>query len=165
MSEVVYAMELNTRGRYAVMAMADLAKFGGAQSVPLSAVAQRQKISLDYLEQLFLKLRRAGLVESTRGRHGGYKLGRAAHDINVAEIMSAVDEGTRMTRCFGEAAGPCLGDSRCITHNLWSALGDHIETFLAGVSLSDVIDGSSPVSLPTPASAADVGAAMTGPAL
>lgn len=157
-------MELNTRGRYAVMAMADLAKFGGAQSVPLSAVAQRQKISLDYLEQLFLKLRRAGLVESTRGRHGGYKLGRPAGDINVAEIMSAVDEGTRMTRCFGEAAGPCMGDTRCITHNLWTALGDHIESFLARVSLSDVVDGRSPVAMTTgaPAAEAEVTTTMTG---
>lgn len=135
-------MELNTRGRYAVMAMADLAKHSGGASVPLSAVAQRQKISLDYLEQLFLKLRRAGLVESVRGRHGGYKLGRPAAEIFVADVMTAVEEGLRMTRCFGEEAGPpCLGDSRCLTHDLWSALGARIETFLASVSLKDVIDG------------------------
>ncbi|MGE3229129.1 MAG: Rrf2 family transcriptional regulator, partial [Hyphomicrobium sp.] len=92
-------MELNTRGRYAVMALADLAKQGhggsAGGSVPLSSIAQRQNISLDYLEQLFLKLRRAGLVESVRGRHGGYKLGRPADEIFVAEIMVAVEEGTR----------------------------------------------------------------------
>ncbi len=134
-------MELNTRGRYAVMAMADLAKYGNGASVPLSAIAQRQRISLDYLEQLFLKLRRAGLVDSVRGRHGGYKLGRAPGEIFVAEIMSAVEEGTRMTRCFGEQAAGCLGESRCLTHDLWSALGDRIESFLAGVSLTDVLDG------------------------
>lgn len=134
-------MDLNTRGRYAVMAMADLAKHGNGGSVPLSMVAQRQHISLDYLEQLFLKLRRAGLVESLRGRHGGYKLGRPAGEIFVAEIMHAVEEGTRMTRCFGENGAGCLAESRCLTHDLWSALGDHIEGFLARVSLTDVIEG------------------------
>ncbi len=149
-------MELNTRGRYAVMAMADLAKYGADGSVPLSTIAARQKISLDYLEQLFLKLRRAGLVESTRGRHGGYKLGRAANGIFVAEIMAAVEEGTRMTRCHGEGAGPCLGDSRCLTHGLWSALSSQIETFLSRVSLKDVVDGAlaTPGERPEPALAA-----------
>jgi Rrf2 family protein len=140
--KVVEPMELNTRGRYAVMAMADLTKNGGGGSVPLSAVAQRQQISLDYLEQLFLKLRRAGLVESLRGRHGGYKLGRPADEIFVAEIMSAVEEGTRMTRCFGEQTAGCLGENRCLTHNLWTALGDQIENFLASISLKDVVEGS-----------------------
>ena len=134
-------MELNTRGRYAVMAMADLAKHSDGGAVALSSVAQRQRISLDYLEQLFLKLRRAGLVESQRGRHGGYKLSRPAREIFVAEIMSAVDEGTRMTRCFGDDAGPCLGDTRCLTHDLWTALGAQIENFLSRVSLRDVLDG------------------------
>lgn len=133
-------MELNTRGRYAVMAMADLAKHGEGGTVALSAVAQRQQISLDYLEQLFLKLRRSGLVESTRGRHGGYKLGRPASEIFVAEIMAAVEEGTRMTRCFGDS-GPCMGETRCLTHDLWTALGAQIEGFLASVSLRDVLEG------------------------
>lgn len=134
-------MELNTRGRYAVMAMADLAKHGEGGSVPLSAIADRQRISLDYLEQLFLKLRRAGLVESIRGRHGGYKLGRPAGEIFVADIMTAVEEGTRMTRCLGEDAVGCMGESRCLTHDLWTALGDRIESFLSSVSLKDVLDG------------------------
>lgn len=136
-------MELNTRGRYAVMAMADLAKYGNDRTVALSAVAQRQRISLDYLEQLFLKLRRSGLVESTRGRHGGYRLGRPAAEIFVAEIMAAVEEGTRMTRCFGDSA-PCMGETRCITHDLWTALGAQIEGFLARVSLKDVLEGIPP---------------------
>ena len=102
-------MELNTKGRYAVMAMADLAKYGadGAQSLP--AIAERQQMSLAYLEQLFLKLRRAGLVESARGRSGGYRLGRPASEITVAEIMAAVEEDTRMTRCSGEVDKPCIG--------------------------------------------------------
>lgn len=152
-------MELNTRGRYAVMAMADLAKYGHGGSVPLSAIAQRQQISLDYLEQLFLKLRRAGLVESVRGRHGGYKLGRAAGQIFVAEVMSAVEEGTRMTRCLGEESAGCLGESRCLTHDLWTALGEQIESFLSGVSLKDVIEG-----IPAAAEVAGVahGAAAVG---
>jgi len=152
-------MELNTRGRYAVMAMADLAKHGGGGSVPLSAIAQRQQISLDYLEQLFLKLRRAGLVESLRGRHGGYKLGRAAGEIYVAEIMAAVEEGTRMTRCFGENAAGCVGEQRCLTHDLWTALGEQIERFLGSVSLKDVIEGVP--RLPIPAAPLQRGPSVT----
>jgi Rrf2 family protein len=133
-------VELNTKGRYAVMAMADLAKFGGDGSVPLSAIAERQHLSLAYLEQIFVHLRRAGLVQSARGRSGGYRLGRPARDIPVAEIMTAVDEGTRMTRCGNGAVG-CLGEERCLTHGLWDALGAHITSFLASVSLQEVIDG------------------------
>jgi Rrf2 family transcriptional regulator, iron-sulfur cluster assembly transcription factor len=133
-------MELNTRGRYAVMSMADLAKHGRGEPVPLSAIAERQSLSLDYLEQIFLKLRRAGLVESARGRLGGYRLGRSAGDISVFEIMSAVEEGLRMTRCSVEGTG-CLGGERCLTHSLWTALGEQIEGFLGNVSLKEVLDG------------------------
>lgn len=133
-------MELNTKGRYAVMAMADLAKHGGDGAMPLSQIAERQQLSLAYLEQIFLHLRRAGLVESARGRTGGYKLGRPARDIRVAEIMSAVAEETRMTRCMGQGVG-CLGEERCLTHSLWHALGGHIETFLSNVSLDEVLNG------------------------
>lgn len=133
-------MELNTKGRYAVMAMADLAKQTGEQAVPLSMIAERQQLSLAYLEQIFLRLRRAGLVESARGRAGGYRLGRPATAINVAEIMAAVEEQTRMTRCM-EGGGGCLGEERCLTHSLWRALGTQISGFLAGISLQDVIDG------------------------
>ena len=134
-------MELNTRGRYAVTAMADLAKYGENGAVPLSAIAERQQISLAYLEQLFLKLRRAGLVESERGRSGGYRLGRPASVITVAEVMTAVEEDMRMTRCGGEETAPCLAGKRCLTHGLWDALGDQIATFLAGVTLQQVLDG------------------------
>ncbi len=141
-------MELNTKGRYAVMAMADIAHQAVSQAfvadadgaVPLSAIAERQHISLAYLEQLFGKLRRAGLVESARGRSGGYRLARAASAITVAEIMNAVEEGIRMTRCSGDGA-PCLPSERCITHGLWDALGAHINSFLAGVTLQQVIEG------------------------
>ena len=134
-------MELNTRGRYAVMAMADLAKNQGEGAVPLSAIAERQHLSIAYLEQIFLRLRRAGLVESARGRMGGYRLGRPASEITVAEIMTAVEEETRMTRCMGEETVGCLGEGKCIAHNLWHALGDHIRLFLSNVSLREVLDG------------------------
>jgi Rrf2 family transcriptional regulator, iron-sulfur cluster assembly transcription factor len=134
-------MELNTRGRYAVMAMADLAKFGAQGALPLPAIAERQQISLAYLEQLFLKLRRAGLVESARGRSGGYRLGRPANAISVADVMAAVEEDTRMTRCGGEAAKPCMPGQRCLTHGLWDALGDQIASFLENVTLQEVLEG------------------------
>lgn len=137
-------MELNTKGRYAVMAMADLARHQADVSVPLSAIADRQQLSLAYLEQLFLRLRRAGLVESSRGRSGGYRLGRPAGKILVAEIMSAVEEETRMTRCMGDGGAPCMGEERCIAHNLWEALGAHIRAFLSDVSLQEVLDGIPP---------------------
>jgi Rrf2 family protein len=140
-------VELNTKGRYAVTAMADLAKFGAGAAVPLSAIAERQHISLAYLEQLFAKLRRAGLVQSERGRTGGYRLGRPADKISVAEIMRAVDEGVRMTRCAGEDAAPCIPGNRCLTHGLWDALGEQITWFLENVMLDEVIGGIAPFKL------------------
>ncbi len=133
-------MELNTKGRYAVMAMADLAKHQVETAVPLSQIADRQQLSLSYLEQIFLRLRRAGLVESARGRTGGYKLGRPASEIKVGEIMAAVEEATRMTRCMEGGIG-CLGEERCLTHSLWHSLGGHIAAFLWDVTLSEVLDG------------------------
>lgn len=138
-------MELNTKGRYAVMAMADLADQARRLAtddvaVPLSAIADRQHISLAYLEQLFAKLRRAGLVESARGRSGGYRLAKPAAAISIAAIMSAVEEDTRMTRC-GAVGEDCVAGRACLTHGLWRALGDHIATFLQSVTLQDVVDG------------------------
>src|SRR5262245_50105968 len=124
--------------------MADLAKFGADRSVPLSSIAERQHLSLAYLEQLFAKLRRAGLVQSERGRTGGYRLGRPAVKISVAEIMRAVDEGVRMTRCAGENAAPCIPGNRCLTHGLWDALGEQITWFLESVTLEEVIGGVAP---------------------
>lgn len=135
------ALELSTKGRYAVMAMADLAKFGGAEAMPLSAIADRQQLSIAYLEQIFVRLRRAGLVDSVRGRSGGYCLMRPARDISVVEILRAVDEGTRMTRCSDGSDGGCLGEDRCLTHELWHAMGAHIAAFLSMVTLQEVIDG------------------------
>jgi Rrf2 family protein len=133
-------VELNTKARYAVMAMADLAKHSEVHAVPLSAIAERQDLSLAYLEQIFLRLRRAGLVASARGRAGGYVLARPAQAIHIDEIMKAVEEETRMTRCLDAEVG-CLHDKRCLTHDLWHALGAHIVAFLANVSLQEVVDG------------------------
>jgi Rrf2 family protein len=134
-------MELTTRGRYAVMAMADLARNGAGEPVALAAIAERQKLSLAYLEQLFARLRRAELVISARGRSGGYRLGRPASQIVVSDILNAVAEETRMTRCSGDEGHGCLGNTRCLTHNLWQALGAHIAAFLGGVTLEEVVKG------------------------
>jgi Rrf2 family transcriptional regulator, iron-sulfur cluster assembly transcription factor len=122
-----------------VMALADIAKFAINDTVSLAVVAERQHLSVAYLEQLFVALRRAELVESVRGRSGGYRLARSAAAINIAEIMAAVEEDTRMTRCHDEHGG-CVGSERCLTHDLWSALGRNIQTFLAGITLQDVLD-------------------------
>jgi Rrf2 family iron-sulfur cluster assembly transcriptional regulator len=126
-----------------VMAIADLARLGVDDgSVPLSVIAERQMISLAYLEQLFAKLRRADLVESVRGRSGGYRLARPAAEITVADVMTAVAETTDLTRCGVDAGEPCLSGKRCLTHNLWDALGDHIDQFLSSVTLQNLIDGT-----------------------
>jgi Rrf2 family protein len=137
--------------------MADLAKHGVGEAVPLSAIAERQQISLAYLEQLFVKLRRAGLVESARGRAGGYRLGRPAYSITVAEVMRAVEEGIRMTRCAGEGSAPCIAGKRCLTHGLWDALGERIASFLESVTLQEVIDGIPPAKLALPDAAMPAG--------
>lgn len=138
-------MQLSTKGRYAVMAMVDLARESAAQAgqvraVSLADIARRQEISLAYLEQLFARLRRAGLVRSVRGPGGGYALARPAAETPVGAIVHAVDEPLRVTRCASHAAAGCLaGGAKCLTHDLWEALGDEIEGFLAKVSLEDVV--------------------------
>ena len=134
-------MELNTRGRYAVMAMADLAKHGDQRSVALSEIAARQELSEAYLGRLFGQLRHAGLVESVRGRGGGYQLALPADAIFVSQILAAVDEPTRMTRCIAGSNIGCVGEERCLTHGLWAALSRHIQNFLSDVSLQDVLSG------------------------
>jgi Rrf2 family iron-sulfur cluster assembly transcriptional regulator len=135
------AVELNAKGRYAVMAMADLARNGAGGAIALSGIAERQKISPAYLEQIFLKLRRAGLVESERGRSGGYRLARPAAAIAVGDVMIAAEEPVEMTRCAGEGFDGCIGHERCLTHDLWDALSNRIRSYLQEVSLQDVIDG------------------------
>jgi iron-sulfur cluster assembly transcription factor IscR len=147
-------MQLNTKGRYAVMAMVDLAEHGAHLSVPLAAIAERQRISIDYLEQLFMKLRRAGLVSAVRGPKGGYRLSQAPAEISIAQIMAAADEPVRMTRCSVEGTDWCLGTKRCATHDLWQALGSRISDFLDSVSLQAVIDGTLALPPAKPQSAA-----------
>ena len=137
-------MRLSTKGRYAVMAMADLARREGeaARAVALADIAARQEISLSYLEQLFARLRRKGLVKSARGPGGGYRLARGADETTIAEIVHAVDEPLRATRCGGDPGRGCmLKGERCLTHDLWEDLGDKIEDYLSSVSLADVIGG------------------------
>tara|TARA_R100000988_G_C3957576_1_gene144444 strand:- start:203 stop:676 length:474 start_codon:yes stop_codon:yes gene_type:complete len=132
-------MKLSTKGRYAVMAMADLAGAATDGPVTLSDIASRQSISLSYLEQLFAKLRRADIVSSVRGPGGGYKLSRDPGSIRISDIILAVDEPLHATRC-SEAKG-CLADGRrCITHDLWDELGRHIFLFLSSVTLEDVLE-------------------------
>ena len=135
-------MRLSTKGRYAVMAMADLARREdeAVRAVALADIAARQEISLSYLEQLFARLRRKGLVKSARGPGGGYRLARTADATTIAEIVHAVDEPLRATRCR-EGRGCMMKGERCLTHDLWADLGDRIEDYLASVSLADVIGG------------------------
>src|SRR5471030_1333742 len=130
-------MRLSTKGRYAVMAMADLAGHApGADNqikpVALADIAERQDISLSYLEQLFAKLRRGGLVSSVRGPGGGYRLSRASADMRIADIIVAVDEPIAATRCkTGSSKGCAVGGARCLTHDLWEELGQQIHVFLS----------------------------------
>ena len=134
-------MRLSTKGRYAVMAMADLAKRGGERAVCLSDIAERQEISLAYLEQLFARLRRGGLVKSVRGPGGGYRLARPAAMTFVADIVTAVDEPLEAVRCGGLPGGCMPGGERCLTHDLWDDLGRHIHDYLSSVTLDDVVSG------------------------
>ena len=134
-------MRLSTKGRYAVMAMVDLARQGTDRAVSLAEIAERRDISLSYLEQLFAKLRRRGLVQSARGPGGGYRLARTAADTPISEIVLAVDEPLKVIRCTGGAQGCLPGGARCATHDLWEALGRQIHQFLSSVSLADVADG------------------------
>jgi Rrf2 family iron-sulfur cluster assembly transcriptional regulator len=136
-------MRLSTKGRYAVMAMADLARrqSDAVRAVALADIATRQEISLSYLEQLFARLRRKGLVQSARGPGGGYRLAREAAQTSIADIVHAVDEPLRATRCGEKGKGCMLKGERCLTHDLWADLGDRIEDYLASVSLADVISG------------------------
>ena len=132
-------MRLTTKGRFAVTAMIDLALRQGNGPVTLAAISQRQRISLSYLEQLFGKLRRNELVESTRGPGGGYTLARAADSITVADIIVSVDEPMDATQCGGKEN--CLGEAgRCMTHELWASLNQRMVDFLASVHLQKLVD-------------------------
>jgi Rrf2 family transcriptional regulator, iron-sulfur cluster assembly transcription factor len=134
-------MRLSTKGRYAVMAMVDLAKHSTGEPIALAEIAERQEISLSYLEQLFARLRIAGLVKSVRGPGGGYLLGHSAQETRISDVILAVDEPIRATRCSPGAPVGCRGSkSRCLTHDLWEELGNQIHLYLSSVSLADVVE-------------------------
>jgi Rrf2 family iron-sulfur cluster assembly transcriptional regulator len=131
-------MRLTTKGRFAVTAMIDLAMRDGQGPVTLAGISQRQKISLSYLEQLFGKLRRHALVESVRGPGGGYCLARKPSEVSVADIILAVDEPIDATQCGGKEN--CQDDHRCMTHDLWAELNEHVFDFLESVTLHNLVE-------------------------
>lgn len=131
-------MRLTTKGRYAVTAMLDLAVHQLEGPIALTDISERQGISLSYLEQLFAKLRKTGLVASTRGPGGGYNLSRDAAQIAIADVIAAVDEAVDATRCGGSKN--CQGEVRCLTHDLWEDLSGQIRNFLSSVSLADLVN-------------------------
>ena len=133
-------MKMSTKGRYAVMAMIDIATHSDGEPVSLAEIAERQDISQEYLEQLFRKLRKQKLVESARGPGGGYRLARDMKLIPVAEIIAAVDEELHFTRCNGDAVEGCVKGERCNAHDLWSSLGRQMMYFLSSISLEDVVE-------------------------
>lgn len=130
-------MRLSTKGRYAVTAMLDLAIHAGKSPVTLADISQCQGISLSYLEQLFAKLRREGLVEGVRGPGGGYRLAKPAAEISIADIIGAVDEKVDATLCEGKEN--CQEGERCLTHDLWNSLSVQIFNYLAGINLADFL--------------------------
>jgi Rrf2 family transcriptional regulator, iron-sulfur cluster assembly transcription factor len=134
-------MRLSTKGRYAVMAMVDLAAHSGGEPVSLAEIAERQEISLSYLEQLFAMLRKGGLVRSVRGPGGGYLLAGDRKETRIADVIAAVDEPIRATRCAPGAPVGCRNNrTRCLTHDLWEELGNQIHLYLSSVSLADVCE-------------------------
>ncbi|MGZ8190687.1 MAG: Fe-S cluster assembly transcriptional regulator IscR [Methylococcaceae bacterium] len=131
-------MRLTTKGRYAVTAMLDLAFHSQIKPVTLTDIAARQTISLSYLEQLFARLRRAGMVKGVRGPGGGYTLCGKAKDINIADIIAAVDEKVDATKCGGEAN--CQNHEACLTHDLWMGLSEQIREYLKGITLAELLE-------------------------
>ena len=129
-------MKLTTKGRYAVTAMLDLTLHYNQDPVNLADISARQEISLSYLEQLFSRLRKQGLVASARGPGGGYMLAKQAKDISLSDIIDAVNESVDATRCGGQR--DCQGEDQCLTHDLWEELSGQIRSFLSGVTLSDL---------------------------
>jgi len=131
-------MRLTTKGRYAVTAMLDLAFHSQIKPVTLTVIASRQTISLSYLEQLFSRLRRANMVKGIRGPGGGYTLAGKASDINIADIIAAVDEPLDATKCGGEAN--CQNEKACLTHDLWMGLSEQIKDYLKGITLAQLLE-------------------------
>ncbi|MBF0453581.1 MAG: Rrf2 family transcriptional regulator [Magnetococcales bacterium] len=135
-------MKLTTRGRYAVTAMLDLSCYDTGKPIALADISSRQAISLSYLEQLFAKLRRSGLVRSVRGPGGGYMLNERPKEISIADIIRAVDEPIKATSCDDEEGSGCKQSTRCITHHLWADMGDHIFNYLESVNLGRLVEES-----------------------
>ncbi|MGI5308274.1 Fe-S cluster assembly transcriptional regulator IscR [Rheinheimera sp. WS51] len=131
-------MRLTSKGRYAVTAMLDVALHKATGPVSLADISERQGISLSYLEQLFARLRKYGLVSSVRGPGGGYQLSKDASLITVSDVIAAVDESVDATRCQGKS--DCQGGMRCLTHTLWSELSHRIEDFLTNISLGELVN-------------------------
>jgi Rrf2 family iron-sulfur cluster assembly transcriptional regulator len=138
-------MKLTTKGRYAVTAMLDLALHYEREPINLADISARQGISLSYLEQLFSRLRKQGLVESARGPGGGYMLARPSVQITIADVIHAVDESVDATKCGGQKN--CHGEDRCLTHDLWEDLSRQISSFLSGITLADLVNRRSVKSL------------------
>tara|TARA_Y100001960_G_scaffold38935_1_gene37448 strand:+ start:730 stop:1194 length:465 start_codon:yes stop_codon:yes gene_type:complete len=141
-------MQLSTKGRYSIMAMLELAQMqeaedGSTRPVSLLEISKKQDISLSYLEQLFAKLRKAGLVVSSRGPGGGYKLAKDTYEIRLNEITSAVEEAILVTRCAGTSN--CVKGVKCNSHDLWMSLSEHIETFMNDITLAMVLTRNLPV--------------------
>lgn len=135
-------MRLSTKSQYAVMALVDLALHGKEDPVRLGDIAARQSLPVPYLEQLFCNLRRAGLVTSTRGSAGGYKLSSAPEDLSISAIVGAAKEEINVTRCKAGASAGCQGkNERCLTHALWIGLGERIQEYFREISLADVAQG------------------------
>ena len=133
-------MKLTTKGRYAVMAMADLALFKDKGPISLKDISIRQNISLAYLEQIFIKLKQVNLVKSIRGAKGGYVLDTSPEEIKISNIISAVDEEIKTLNCKKESKRGCNNkSSKCITHNLWDQLDQHINSFFEKVKLQDLV--------------------------
>lgn len=131
-------MKLTSKGRYAVTAMLDVTIHASHGPVSLADISERQGISLSYLEQLFSKLRKYGLVNSIRGPGGGYRLGKCSAEIAVADVISAVNESVDATKCQGK--GNCQGGEQCLTHSLWEGLSERIEGFLKDITLAELVD-------------------------
>ena len=130
-------MRLTTKGRYAVTAMLDLSLNYGVRPITLADISDRQGISLSYLEQLFSNLRRQGLVSSSRGPGGGYRLSRSADEVTVLDIISAVDEKVDTTRCEGK--GNCSNGEQCLSHEIWHSMSEQIKMYLGGITLGQVV--------------------------
>ena len=136
-------MKLSTKGRYAVMAMVELASVGSGRPRALAEIAERQQISLSYLEQLFAKLRRSNLVHAVRGPGGGYLLAQTPEETRISQIVGAVDEAVQSNRCTPVQPAGCRGrDIRCATHDLWEQLDEQVQLYLSSITLADVMAGS-----------------------